>query len=191
LAYHTQIQLFDGGGQRKYVNQSERIRFIKTAKSQQDTVKLFCLLLAFTGARISEVLNLKVRNIDFEEKLLVVESLKKRKTGIYRQIPLPKFLLKALNTYFQTRVNSTEEKIWKWSRRTASRKVKMVMIKSNIYGSQSSSKGLRHGFAINCITQGVPLTLIQKWMGHASISTTAIYLQVVGVEEREFAKKVW
>ena len=64
------------------------------------------------------------------------------------------------------------------------------MLDSNIQGPQTCSKGLRHGYAVLCLQRCVPLSLIQIWMGHSSIQTTSIYLQVSGEEERRFAEKI-
>ena len=61
----------------------------------------------------------------------------------------------------------------------------------NITGPQATPKGLRHGFGVHALHSGVPLNLLQKWMGHASISVTAIYGNAVGPEEREIAKRMW
>jgi integrase/recombinase XerD len=52
-------------------------------------------------------------------------------------------------------------------------------------------KGLRHGFGIRAASRNIPPNLIQRWMGHASLKTTAIYLDAVGAEEREFASRMW
>ena len=38
---------------------------------------------------------------------------------------------------------------------------------------------------------GVPLNLVQRWLGHASMATTAIYLDALGEEEREIAARMW
>jgi integrase/recombinase XerD len=37
----------------------------------------------------------------------------------------------------------------------------------------------------------VSLNLVQRWLGHASMNTTAIYLQAIGNEEREIAARMW
>ncbi len=66
-----------------------------------------------------------------------------------------------------------------------------MMSDAGISGTKACSRGLRHSFAVNSVIHNVPLTLIQKWMGHASITTTAIYLNVLGAEERNFAKRTW
>lgn len=60
-----------------------------------------------------------------------------------------------------------------------------------IEGAQVSAKGLHYGFAVSAIENNVLLSLIKKWMGHSSISTTAIYLNVIGKEERAFAEAMW
>jgi site-specific recombinase XerD len=50
---------------------------------------------------------------------------------------------------------------------------------------------LRHGFGIYALHSGVPINLVQRWLGHASMTTTAIYLQAIGAEEREIAARMW
>jgi integrase len=52
-------------------------------------------------------------------------------------------------------------------------------------------KGLRHGLAVACISANIPLSTIKKWLGHARLDTTGIYLDVLGEEERELAKRLW
>ncbi|MGD9804096.1 MAG: tyrosine-type recombinase/integrase [Hyphomicrobiaceae bacterium] len=58
-------------------------------------------------------------------------------------------------------------------------------------GPHATPKGLRHGFGLHAILSGVPINLVQKWLGHASLSTTPIYLEAVGSEERELAARMW
>ena len=58
-------------------------------------------------------------------------------------------------------------------------------------GPHRSPKGLRHGFGINAIVNGIPLHVLQKWMGHARLSTTAIYANAIGKEEQDFAARMW
>jgi site-specific recombinase XerD len=38
---------------------------------------------------------------------------------------------------------------------------------------------------------GVPLHMVQKWTGHAQLSTTAIYADAVGKEEQDIAARMW
>jgi hypothetical protein len=68
--------------------------------------------------------------------------------------------------------------------RTAYTRVIEVMAAAGIAGPQASPKGLRHGFGVACIEKGIPLNLVQRWLGHAQLATTAIYADAMGEEER-------
>ncbi|MCP3385937.1 tyrosine-type recombinase/integrase [Bradyrhizobium sp. CCGUVB4N] len=52
-------------------------------------------------------------------------------------------------------------------------------------------KGLRHSFGVAAFRANIPPHLVQRWLGHASLETTAIYADVSGREEREFAARMW
>jgi site-specific recombinase XerD len=65
------------------------------------------------------------------------------------------------------------------------------MERAEIVGPQASPKGLRHGYGIHAVRSGVQLHMLQKWMGHASMTTTAIYVNAVGDEELEIADRMW
>ena len=192
IMYKTAISLRDIEGQRKYLNQTERLRFLGCTKGYRADIKLFCQLLYYTGARIAEIHNLKLDNIDFSNKSIVIESLKKRKKGVFREIPLPECLLHELQHYIQelNQEDIFNSYLFSFSLRTASRIVKRMMTCAKITGIQSCARGLRHGFAVHAVTK-VPITMVKKWLGHASLETTEIYLDVVGIEEREIAKRIW
>ena len=64
------------------------------------------------------------------------------------------------------------------------------MDKAGIEGHKATSRGLRHGFAVQALMT-VPITQVQIWLGHAYLQTTSIYAQVSGTEERELAEKLW
>ena len=65
------------------------------------------------------------------------------------------------------------------------------MAQADIVGLHASPKGLRHGFGVHAVHSGVPLNLVQKWLGHAKLSTTAIYTNAVGPEEFRIAERMW
>ncbi|PTX58563.1 phage integrase family protein [Kordia periserrulae] len=187
--YKPTISLHDRNGQRKYLNQTERLRFLECTKKRPVHVRLFCQLLYYTGARIAEIHNLSESNLDFSNKTVVLETLKKRKRGIYREIPLPDFLLNDLKSYVQFKGKKSQY-LWQFSLRSASRHVKTVMLEAGIWGARACARGLRHGFAVRAADKA-PITTVKKWLGHSRLETTAIYLDVIGSEEREIAKRVW
>jgi site-specific recombinase XerD len=48
-----------------------------------------------------------------------------------------------------------------------------------------------HGFGVAAVQAGIPLNLVQRWLGHAQLSTTAIYAEAIGPEEQEIAARMW
>ena len=38
---------------------------------------------------------------------------------------------------------------------------------------------------------GIPLNLVQKWLGHAQLTTTAIYADAIGAQEKDIARRMW
>lgn len=190
------MELYDRDGHRKYLTGEERNRFEAVARTMPRETRTFCLMLLHSGCRISEVLNMKVGHIDFSGGGVIVESLKKRKKGIFRKIPLPPLFLDELNLVHDLKTKmlksaTAKQCIWNWSRTTGFRRVDQVMKQAGINGVQACPKGLRHGFAIACLEHNIPLPMVQKWLGHSALTTTAIYVNAVGEEEINLAKRLW
>lgn len=61
------------------------------------------------------------------------------------------------------------------------------MASAAISGTPAMPKGLRHGFGVHAVQARVPVTLVQRWLGHASLRTTSIYIDVTGADERAIA----
>jgi integrase/recombinase XerD len=182
--------MFDRQGNRKYLNAVERRAFLRATRSAPDELRrAFCLTLYNTGCRISEALNVTAERVDLANKAVVFETLKRRKTGHFRAVPIPDSLVELLRQVLPQTEPSA--RVWTFSRPTAYRLVKDCMARAKIIGGMASPKGCRHGFAVACLTQKIPLTTVKKWLGHARLETTAIYLEVSGNEERELAKRLW
>jgi integrase len=184
--------LYGSDGRRKYLTRSERQRFMRAAWLADDPrVRSFCLVLAYTGCRISEALNLKGRDINPEEGFIAFRSLKKRGVIHVREVPIPRYLASLLSaTHDLSR--ASDARPWSWSRSTAWKAIKHLMVIAEIPpGPHMTAKGLRHAFGIEAIRCGIPLNIVQRWLGHASIATTSIYTQALGLEERELAARMW
>src|ERR1019366_9187823 len=89
-------ELFNSTGKRLYLTDSERKKFLAAADQEERQVRTFCYVLAHTGCRISEAQQLAGERIDFDAGAIVFESLKKRKRGIYRAVPVPASVLEML-----------------------------------------------------------------------------------------------
>lgn len=155
------------------------------------------MTLAYTGCRISEALQLTADRVDLSGKVIVFESLKKRRRGLYRAVPVPAPVLDALDLVHglreaqRARDGGKSIQLWPFGRATGWRRVHELMDKAGIDGPQASPKGLRHGFGVAAVQAGIPLNMVQKWLGHAQLSTTAIYADAVGAEEQAIAERMW
>lgn len=52
-------------------------------------------------------------------------------------------------------------------------------------------KDLRHGFGVAAVRKGIAHNMLQKWLGNAQLTTTAIYANAVGEEEQSIAVRMW
>lgn len=190
---HGTLSLFTQAGDRKYLTPDERRRFLDAAAGDpRPEVHTLCWLLAHTGCRISEALGLMAASFDVTSGFVAIRCLKKRsRVPIIREVPLPPDLVELLRATHEMD-EASAVRLWPWSRSRAWQLVKQVMVRAGIaVGPHATPKGLRHGFGLHAVRCGIPINLVQRWLGHASMNTTAIYLQAMGPEERDIAARMW
>lgn len=200
MKFHTQTAcrsgtgrgLYAANGQRKYLNAEERRRFLQAVSTTDPATQSLCLILAYTGCRISEALALTQSSVQISEGLIAIRSLKKRGRLWIREVPVPDRIAHvAVRQPHLVAPTLADARLYPFGRTDAWKRVKTVMECAGISGLHASPRGLRHGFAVSAVLSGVPISLVQKWLGHAALSTTSIYVNVVGEEERVLAEKVW
>ncbi|HEV7284687.1 MAG TPA: site-specific integrase, partial [Kaistia sp.] len=72
-------QVHDETGRRKYVNSAERGRFLEAAERLPPAQRALCVVLIFTGCRISEALALTREHVDVERRTITFRTLKRRR----------------------------------------------------------------------------------------------------------------
>lgn len=184
--------LYGPRGTRKYLNAVERERALRAMRVLPIDKALFAMTLAWTGARISEVLALTRASVQVDHGVIAIVTLKRRRFCV-REVPIPPELMAALDRHFAItrRPAHSDDRLWPFSRTTAWRLVKQVMSAAHVAGRQACPRGLRHAFGVGTLQAGVPINLTQAWLGHASVATTAIYTAACGPEEIAFAKRFW
>ena len=192
----TEETLFDSDGKRLYLTPNERQDFFVAAKEADRETRTFCHTLHITGCRISEALALTVERIDLNEQSVIFRTLKKREKIHYRSVPVPADYLDSLDMVHGIREAKQQGKnfaLWDYSRTTAWRKVKEVMMLAGIdvILPHATAKGLRHAYGIHAIASQVPVTELQSLLGHAALNTTKIYLNVQGQEKRALVSRMW
>jgi len=183
------LSLFDGSGQRKYLSEVEVKAFLQSIKNLPPQPRTYCMTLYYTGARRAEALMIRKRDVDTSSRAIVLQTLKRRKGKIaHRSIPVPDALISALDMVFDLKRGKGDERLWKVTVRQANRWVDIAMKGA---GLDFSCHALRHTFGVNFVMKGVPLTTIQKLMGHSDIASTSVYTTPLGDDERKFIDKVW
>lgn len=186
--------LYTASGRRKYLSADERSRFLAASmQCSRADQRTLCLTLAYTGCRISEALGLSAGSIEREGGFISIRTLKKRRgVVVMREVPVPVELLDMITDAHRIENMDPDARLWNLSRSRAWQLVKEVMVAAHIArGIHATPKGLRHGFGLHAISSGVPINLVQRWLGHASMATTALYLQAIGQEERQIAARMW
>jgi len=173
----------------------------KNAKFIRDLEKynLLTIVLLETGARINEALQLKPNDFNLQTNVVRLITLKKKVKNkdkpIFRYIPIHRDLKEALLTYavkYHIDMHS-EERLFKQSRTAVEeffkKMEKEIQVQSGIKIRIHAHK-FRHTFAVKSILAGVPLNVIQEWLGHSSIFITSIYLKITGRDTSAFMNNI-
>jgi site-specific recombinase XerD len=187
--------LYATDGDRKYVNKSERAALVRVISNLPRRERLFLEACFWTGARITEILSITPKNCQLDAAVVAVRTLKRRRF-VVREIPVPRHFIRDLDRFFQLRAKQRNPRlagapIWTFHRVTGWRLVKSAMAVAGITGVKASPRGLRHSFGVIAVSKGVPLNMVQKLLGHASIKTTTIYTEASGPDEREIFSRFW
>jgi len=147
---------------------------------------LVFLILRFTGARISEVINIKHEDIDFrnaEIRLITLKRHNPKKKGQYRIIPIPSNITNEISNYL-VQYPDMKDKAFRIDRSNFYKIFKDFCEKANIPQELAHPHILRHTRAIELLRAGVPVTIVQDLLGHSALTTTAIYLKISGQEAK-------
>ena len=130
------------------------------------------------GLRVSEVVKLKITDIDSKRMLVHIEA-GKGKTDRY--VTLPSSVLDDLRNYYRTYRPKTYlfegQNGGQYSIRSVQAVFKNTMQKAKVNKSVGIH-GLRHSYATHLMESGTDMYFIQKLLGHNNIKTTEIYAKV-------------
>ena len=149
--------------------------FIKQQLSKIENIKHKSILtLTYSvGLRVSEVVNLKIGDIDSKRMLIHIKNAKGRKDRI---VPLSPTVLELLRNYFivykpKTYLFNGQTSL-KYSPNSCNKIVKKYL------GENYHIHQLRHSCFTNLLENGTDLIVIQKIAGHSNVKTTEIYTHV-------------
>lgn len=139
--------------------------------------KLIVMTAYATGMRASEIVNLKVHDIDSDRMVINIRGAKGKKD---RVIMLSKNLLLLFRSYYQQYRPGEylfEGQNGKYSKRSINLVISRAKEKAGVL-KEGSTHALRHSFATHLLEGGTDLRLIQELLGHNDVNTTMRYTHV-------------
>ncbi len=160
------------------LTKEEIIKIIENCDNFRD--KIIIEFLYSSGLRISECLNLKVKDINFKERYGIVRGGKGKKDRIFI---LSKKVCEDLEDFIAIQGKSSDNYIFtnKYGRKLTARYVQKMLNKITLkcgIDKKVTPHALRHSFATHLLNKGVDIRKIQELLGHSNLSTTQIYTKV-------------
>jgi len=160
-----------------------------------------------SGIRVSELIGIKVSDIDFQSRAILIKIQKQRNRDgkiveRRRIVPVDQGTLDMVREYLEWRKQfaykgdllfpisrqRVDQIFWKLGRRAGIKEI----------GDPTVSKHrkvhphlLRHSFSIHCVKKGMAIERLQKILGHQSPTTTSVYLQYSVADLHEDYDRVW
>ncbi|MFH1618621.1 MAG: tyrosine-type recombinase/integrase [bacterium] len=168
---------------KKFRETKRQVRFLSPEEikslvsAAKDRMRFMIMTFLYTGLRRNELINLTWNDLDFRQKLLIVQSKEGWNPKDYevRHIPLNERLLNILGS-----LNKNNSR-YIFSNKNGERLIGNVLTRdfrklAKSCGIKNASiHTLRHTFASYLVMNGVDVYTVQKLLGHSSIKTTEIY----------------
>ena len=163
---------------------------INTCSFTDYKIWVFENYLLSTGNRLSTAMNVKIKDIDFENGFIMLSKTKNRQQQV---IPLSRSLGEILREYLEIRGGVPEDYLFcnnygeKASSRTYQTLVYRYNIKHNV--NCTSCHAFRHTFAKQWILAGGDVFRLQKILGHSDLTVTKEYIALFGQDlQMDFEK---
>lgn len=161
----------------KYWEKEYILNIIENTRSHK--YRMIFTFLWMSGLRITETVNLRKGDIDFQNYVMKVRWLKSRKYN-YRIVPLHPELRNLLQLY--TAAMNNEELVFPITRQRA------WQIVNEYFGGHPHQ--FRHSFAVNWLRCGGDIIILHRILGHSKIQTTMEYLKIVPTDQGKELLKI-
>jgi len=165
----------------KYISKEEIMNILDKAKKDRYRNYVLLLTLWRTGMRNSDIVNLKKQ--DIQDNTIIVRQGKGKKD---RVIPLESELGNLLGLFVDRL--KPRDKLFPISQR----QVRNIVYKYSPDELDVHPHTFRHSFAVHCLKSGMNIRTLQRILGHTSLTTTQVYLDLVGKDiVDDFEKVDW
>lgn len=157
------------------LSKDEVKKLINTCENKKS--KLIASLLYSSGLRVSEVVNLKVADVNFAENIGWVRKGKGNKDRLF---VISSELCKEIKDYLDKK-NDSRVYLFSKDKPLTTRNIQKIIKKAKEKAAiikKVTPHSLRHSFATHLLEQGTDIRIIQTMLGHSSLSTTQIYTHI-------------
>lgn len=182
----------------KYINYNDLESIFKTPNletKEGQRERVILEILYGSGIRVSELINIKLKDIDFSNKNILIfgKGSKERivNFGDYAYEILNIYINDARNKYLSS-VKSDYLIVGEKKEKLTTRRIEQIiddLIKKTAVNLNITPHMFRHSFATHLLDSGCDLLVVQELLGHASLSSTEIYTYVSNDHLREVHRK--
>ena len=164
-----------------YFTEEEAVALVDAAPSYQ-TRMAFRIMLK-TGLRVSEALALRRVDLRLDQDppiIIIRADSPGNKARKGREVPVPADLLESLRDLTSFHGKDRHRPMLDLSRQRIGQVMKDAAVQVDIDPARAHPHAFRHTYGRNCVLRGVPISVLQKWLGHASMVDTQRYVELAG-----------
>lgn len=180
----------------KYLKESEIMIVLNNIKNEFH--KMLFLFLFETGARVSEILQIKISDIDFKYNKVKLITLKRQNKKVIRVLTISNSLMNKVLLYEKKK--SLLNSDYLFSKKTNGKPISVQAVNKAVkkdilnflgsdYADLAHPHTLRHSRAVQLLNAGVNIVHVKSILGHANIINTLIYLKYSNKDLQESIKK--
>ena len=170
-----------------YDSQLEKLLNEKTSENVEIELrnKLIIHLLLDTGIRVSELVNIKVHDIDVEERIIKVFGKGSKERFVFFTSKTKELLTNYLIKRKEKAITDNLLINYKGEKLTERSVQKIIKLVGEKIGLDIHPHLLRHTFATDLLNKGADIRMIQELLGHENLDTTQIYTHVSNSRVKE------
>lgn len=157
-------------------------------EARQMTAKLMLDLCYGCGLRRSEALYLKIKDVDFDKKIIHVRQGKNYKD---RLIPMSKQVAQNIQTYlyqYRRSIAKRKEYLYPFESSALAESLQFLVVQTSndkLKAKKPSLHTLRHSIATHLLQNGMDIENIARFLGHSSLESTQLYTHILNENQHE------
>lgn len=172
----------------KFIYYNDLLEMINESSKGKEGLRdrLIIEMLYATGVRVSELVNIKINDIDFNNRRIIVCGKGNKERIVY----YGEYAMKVLNDYLRGRENINNQYLFLNNRgeKLTDRGVRYIIdniMKNLSVKTHVTPHVLRHTFATDMLNNGCDIKVVQELLGHSSLKTTEVYTHVTNDRLKE------